>query len=229
MRWPPQRGCQPSAPTSSRCPSCSKLTASSKRGSDAGGFRRRRLGSAGFSARNSAHEKTDCCGPEASFGGPPPWGSSARTATATGSDACHFVGAKDRYTGQVSAKVVARTDAETLQGFIHERAMDEAMVYTDEARAYQGLPYHKAVKHGVGEYVNEMAHTNGIESFWAGLKRGCHGVYHQMSAKHLDRYVREFAGRHNDRNQDTIEQMRRTARRMVGKRLKYAELVASRS
>ena len=100
------------------------------------------------------------------------------------------------------------------------------MVYTDEAGAYRGLPNHESVKHSVGEYVNEMAHTNGIESFWAGLKRGYHGVYHQMSAKHLDRYVREFAGRHNDRNQDTIEQMRRTARRMLGKRLRHADLMS---
>ena len=134
------------------------------------------------------------------------------------------VGAKDRYTGQVRAKVVERTDAETLQGFIHERAMEGVKVYTDEARAYQGLPNHEAVNHGVGQYVNEMAHTNGIESFWAGLKRGYHGTYHQMSAKHLQRYVREFAGRHNDRNQDTIEMMTRTARRMLGKRLRYADL-----
>ena len=137
------------------------------------------------------------------------------------------MGAKDRYTGQVSAKVVARTDAETLQGYVHERAMDEAMVYTDEARAYNGLPNHEAVQHGVGQYVDGQASTNGIESFWAGLKRGYHGTYHQMSPKHLHRYVREFAGRHNDRNQDTIEMMTRTARRMLGKRLRYADLTSS--
>ena len=44
-----------------------------------------------------------------------------------------------------------------------------------------------------------MAHTNGIESHWAMLKRGYVGVYHQMSAKHLPRYVAEFEGRHNSR------------------------------
>ena len=138
------------------------------------------------------------------------------------------VGAKDRNSGQVSAQVVERTDAETLQGFIHEHATEGAMVYTDEARAYQGLPNHETVKHSVGEYVDGMAHTNGIESFWAGLKRGYHGTYHQMSPKHLHRYVREFAGRHNERNHDTIEQMRRTAQRMLGKRLKYRDLTVTR-
>ena len=57
------------------------------------------------------------------------------------------------------------------------------------------------------------------------LKRGYVGTYHQMSPKHLDRYVREFAGRHNVRELDTHDQMRRVARGLVGKRLPYAELV----
>ena len=30
------------------------------------------------------------------------------------------------------------------------------------------------------------------------LKRGYMGTYHHLSAKHLSRYVAEFAGRHND-------------------------------
>ena len=52
-----------------------------------------------------------------------------------------------------------------------------------------------------------MAHTNGIESFWAMLKRGYVGTYHRMSPKHLHRYVGEFSGRHNVRTADTIDQM----------------------
>ena len=47
--------------------------------------------------------------------------------------------------------------------------------------------------------MKEQAHTNGIESFWSILKRGYVSAYHQMSVKHLDRYVSEFAGRHNAR------------------------------
>ena len=61
-----------------------------------------------------------------------------------------------------------------------------------------------------------MAHTNGIESHWAMLKRGYVGVYHQMSAKHLPRYVAEFEGRHNSRSLDTDEQMARMAKRADG-------------
>ena len=88
------------------------------------------------------------------------------------------------------------------------------------------MPFeHETVKHSISEYVNGMAHTNGIESFWALLKRGYHGTYHHMSEKHLGRYVREFSGRHNIRDLDTVAQMAILARGMIGKKLRYADLV----
>ncbi|MCY4261681.1 MAG: IS1595 family transposase, partial [Rhodobacteraceae bacterium] len=136
------------------------------------------------------------------------------------------VGVKDRETNKVSAKVVEKTDAETLQGFVTDHIEDGATVYTDEALAYKGLPNHEAVKHSVGEYVREQAHTNGIESFWATMKRGHDGVFHKMSQKHLDRYVREFSGRHNDREFHTIDMMRCMVKGMIDKRLKYKDLIA---
>ena len=82
------------------------------------------------------------------------------------------------------------------------------------------------VKHSVKEYVKGQAHTNGIESFWAMLKRGYMGVYHRMSIKPLHRYVNEFAGRHNLRELDTIAQMSVLAAGMGGKRLRYQDLIA---
>ena len=70
-----------------------------------------------------------------------------------------------------------------------------------------------------------MAHVNGIESHWSMLKRGYVGVYHQMSEKHLDRYVDEFTGRHNSRPLDTLEQMSAVTHNMEGKRLRYIDLI----
>ena len=137
------------------------------------------------------------------------------------------VGAKDRETNRVSAAVVGNTDAKTLQGFVGERAARGATVYTDDHGGYQGMPFeHETVKHSISEYVNGMAHTNGIESFWATLKRGYHGTFHHISPKHLHRYVNEFATRHNMRPKDTEAMMAETVSRMVGKRLMYRELVA---
>ena len=57
-----------------------------------------------------------------------------------------------------------------------------AKVYTNDAAACRGMPEHEAVNHSVGEYVRGMAHTNGMESFRAMLKRGCHGTFHQRQA-----------------------------------------------
>ena len=136
-------------------------------------------------------------------------------------------GVKDRATGNVSASVVERTDGPTLREFVWKRTVEGAQVYTDEAAAYIGLPRpHESVKHSVGEYVNGQAHTNGIESFWSLLKRGYHGTFHHFSAKHLQRYVNEFAGRHNIRERDTIEQMQAVVAGLVGKRLLYRDLTA---
>ena len=140
------------------------------------------------------------------------------------------VGIKDRDTNQVKTQVVQQTDRPTLQGFILENTTQDAEVITDEAVAYRGIERkHEAVKHSVGEYVRNQAHTNGIESHWALLKRGYEGTYHQMSEKHLQRYVGEFEGRHNVRPLNTEHQMELMAMRSVGKHLPYAELVAERS
>ena len=136
------------------------------------------------------------------------------------------VGAKDRASGRVVARVVENTDRETLHGFVKAHTSSGAKVYTDDASAYDGLPNHETVKHSVAEYVRGMAHTNGVESFWSMLKRAHKGVYHKLSAKHLQRYVSEFAGRHNIRELDTLAQMQHVVAAMVGRRLMYRDLIA---
>ena len=71
---------------------------------------------------------------------------------------------KDRATNQVKTQVVEKTDAPTLQGFVHRNTNADTQVYTDEARAYNGLNRpHEAVKHSVGEYVKEQVHTTGLK------------------------------------------------------------------
>ena len=138
------------------------------------------------------------------------------------------VGAKDRATKQVAARMVPDTTKPTLQGFVAEHATPDAAVYTDDAAAYQGMPFdHETVKHALSEYVRGDVHTNGIESLWSMLKRAHMGTFHKMSPKHLDRYVQEFAARHNLRDEDTIDIMADVATGMNGKRLRYRELIAN--
>ena len=117
------------------------------------------------------------------------------------------VGVKHRASGNVHAEAVSSVNRKTLHGIVDKHTREGSTVYTDEAVAYKGMRgrKHEVVRHGVGEYVRGMASTNGIESFWATMKRGYMGVYHKMSAERLHRYVCEFAGRHNIRDRDTID------------------------
>ena len=138
------------------------------------------------------------------------------------------VGAKDRSTKKVAARVVTSTNKGTLQGFVKKHADADANVYTDGATAYEFLPFNQeTVKHSPSEYVQGEVHTNGIESLWSMLKRAQKGAFHKSSRKHLDRYVLEFAGRHNVREQDTIEQISSTRSGMERKRLRYKQLIAN--
>lgn len=101
------------------------------------------------------------------------------------------IGMKDRETNKISAEVVklgeewgGSPDKPTLQGFVRENADLGATLYTDDNPSYRGMVdfEHESVKHSAGEYVREQAHTNGVESFWALLKRGYMGTYHKMSS-----------------------------------------------
>lgn len=136
-------------------------------------------------------------------------------------------GLRDRASNQVRAKVVEKTDAETLQGFIVQHTDEDATVYTDEATAYSSLPFdHKAIKHSVCEYVRGQVSTNGIESFWAMFKRAHKGTFHKISPKHLNRYVQEFVNKHNMRESGTLAQMRDTVAGLIGRNLLYRDLIA---
>ncbi len=132
------------------------------------------------------------------------------------------VGVRDRATGKVTEQIIVDTDAPTLNAFVDANATEGAKIYTDGSSAYRGRENHEFVRHSVGEYVSGMAHTNGVEFFWAVLKR----TYHQISKKHLNRYVGQFAGKHNPRELDTMQQMAQIVVNMSGKRLTYKELVA---
>ena len=100
-------------------------------------------------------------------------------------------------------------------------------------RGYLGLKdkgyEHQSVKHSAGEYVNQMAHTNGIESVWAVIKRGFHGVYHNWSVKHMQSYVNEFTFRRNQGNvqRDTKDRMDLLFTAMQDRTITYERLTAN--
>ena len=135
-------------------------------------------------------------------------------------------GVKDRVTGKVQLQVLSDTTRRSLFNMIDKYVKPEAMKFTDGHAGYTGLSNHKVVQHGINEWVNKNAHTNGIESVWSMFKRGYHGTYHRMSIQHLHRYAQEFSGRHNERDEDTIVQMEKLVGSFAGKRLTYKDLTA---
>jgi transposase-like protein len=136
------------------------------------------------------------------------------------------VGLRDRATGRLAARVVPHTGASELQPFVMEHTGSDTIVFTDEWHSYRGLSRRRrSVNHSVGQYVDGDAHTNGIESFWAIIKRSYVGTYHHLGGKHLHRYVAEFVGRQNARARPVEQRMRDIVQGFTG-RLRYADLTA---
>jgi len=94
------------------------------------------------------------------------------------------VATKDRSTNEIQALVVTNTKTETLTGFVHSSSRKGSHLFTDDASAYESLESykHQDVEHFAKQYVDGMAHANGMESFVLLLKRGFHGSYHHMSS-----------------------------------------------
>lgn len=141
-----------------------------------------------------------------------------------------IIGIVDRPTNRVAVLPVGRVTTDAASGMVKQRVAAGAAVYSDGSRVYQWLEVlgyrHEAVDHTAGEYVRGDVSTNAVESFWALLRRGYYGTHHYMSAKHLDRYVGEFAARHNMRPLATLDRMALVAGGMEGQRLRYDALVA---
>ncbi|MFM9995575.1 MAG: IS1595 family transposase [Phycisphaerales bacterium] len=107
--------------------------------------------------------------------------------------------------GNVVARTVPNVRKATLMPNMVERVLPGSTVYTDELKSYDGVGnhgyQHRRVHHSAKVYVSGDAHTNTIEGFWSLVKRGIGGVYHSVSAKHLQSYLSEYAWRYNRRHE----------------------------
>ncbi len=137
-------------------------------------------------------------------------------------------GVLDRPTKQVVATVLPTNEVLVVQKAVKAAVTRGAILYSDEGTPYRHLPGYRveSVKHSAYEYVRGPVHTNSLESFWATMKRAYIGTFHHLSKKHLWRYVNEFMGRYNIRDEDTIDQMKSIARGLLGRRLTYRDLVS---
>ncbi|MBA3335515.1 MAG: IS1595 family transposase [Acidobacteria bacterium] len=131
--------------------------------------------------------------------------------------------------GRVLAKVIERTDRETLHAEVKSNVESGANLFTDEWRSYRGLDeqyIHEVINHST-EYVRGHIHTNGIENFWALLKRTIKGTYVSVEPFHLSRYLDEQMFRFNERKGNDKDRFLEVAKSIGGKRLTYKELIGS--
>ncbi|HSY48110.1 MAG TPA: IS1595 family transposase [Thermoanaerobaculia bacterium] len=130
--------------------------------------------------------------------------------------------------GAIRLRVEERRDAKTLRGFINDVCVDETeRIYTDDHAGYVGIgdhnTVHESVNHSAEEYVRGDVHTNSIEGVWSLFNRAVVGSYHQVSGKHLDRYLSEFEFRFNNRHNKFL--FRDTIMKLIDSSvLTYAEL-----
>ena len=134
--------------------------------------------------------------------------------------------------GRTIAMHVGAVDIATIHQVIMRNVEAGSTIHSDQAGAYNGLGgllfTHERVNHSAGEFARDDVSTNSIESVWAVLKRGVHGVFHHVSPKHLDRYVQEFSFRLNEGNvrHHTLTRLDSFVDATAGKRLTYKALIA---
>lgn len=164
-----------------------------------------------------------------------------------------YVGGKQRYVGRgkldnktmvlgaierggaLRVKVEPRKQSSkaVLHGFISE-VTDPATkrIITDEHRGYIGIAdedtKHETVNHRQEEWARGDIHTNTVEDVWTLFKRSIIGAYHQVSEKHLDRYLNEFEWRLNNRKNPFL--FRDTMLRLIhSNNLEYKELTRAKA
>jgi transposase-like protein len=132
--------------------------------------------------------------------------------------------------GQVRTEIVPDRHTSTLQPVVKKHVRRGTALYSDELGGYKGLEKeydHQVINHAV-KYVDGRVHTNGLENFWALVKRGLHGTYVAVEPFHLFRYLDEQAFRYNNRPTkenplNDADRFQLALSQIVGKRLTFAE------
>lgn len=131
---------------------------------------------------------------------------------------------------RVRATTIGDARRGTIDPKVRQTVEPGSNLFTDGMGSYRFLNdayRHEVVNHDAGEYVREGVHTNGIENFWALLKRGLHGTYVSVEPFHLFRYLDEQVFRFNSRDLSDGDRFLALMRGLAGKRLTYDQLISS--
>jgi len=128
---------------------------------------------------------------------------------------------------RVRCKVVQSVRRHDLDSQVREHVEKGSEVYTDSFRSYDKLAdeyVHQVIDHAEC-YAKGHVHVNGLENFWALLKRGIKGTYVSVEPFHLFRYLDEQAFRFNERTDNDRGRFLKTIANFAGKRLMYSKLI----
>ena len=118
-------------------------------------------------------------------------------------DAKNVLGVAERG-GFLRMQVLENLKAKSIKRVIAQNLGEVQEIYSDATSRLFFLAEfgrHQSVAHAYDEYVLGDAHVNTIENAWSLFKRGLVGMYHHVSAKHLQSYLDEFAFRYSHRKE----------------------------
>jgi transposase-like protein len=143
------------------------------------------------------------------------------------------MGLLQRHSEKGKSKVRTFTVTGVKQYQMRERVkrnvMDGSALYTDAFKSYFGLDVyyqHQVIDHAE-KYADGVVHTNGLENYWALLKRALKGTYVSAMPFHLFRYLDEQAFRFNERANDDAGRFLLGLKGILRKRLTYTALTGS--
>jgi len=130
---------------------------------------------------------------------------------------------------RVRLKVLKTNRKTEVQELVRNLVTKSSQVFTDSLRSYDGLDddYDHLVVDHLETYAKGHVHTNGLENFWSLFKRALKGTYVNVEPFHLFRYCDEQAFRFNERKDNDQGRFLKALTGYVGKRLKYAKLIAA--
>ena len=127
--------------------------------------------------------------------------------------------------GKLALEYINRTNIKHIRPVLEQYVdLDNSTLYTDESKVYSSLN-RKTVNHGFKEYVNGSAYTNTIEGVFSHFKRYLNGTHHQVTSKHLNKYINTFMFKYNNRESSKQNVFNEALSLMFGKRLSYVELI----
>lgn len=132
--------------------------------------------------------------------------------------------------GNLVTKVLPQRGGYELATHVATHIQKGATIITDDTNMYDRVKSsykHHSVNHTAFEYVKDgNIHTNTIEGVFSLFDRMVDGIYHQITAKHMQRYFDEFTFRHNSREMKDADRFVMSLSSMEC-RLKYKNLIAT--